>query len=212
MRRLKPGVLAPRQTLHAADGTAIALPDPDHILHLHFSRFADCPICNLHIADLRRRAPDLEAAGVRQVALFHSPAEQVRTYRADMPFPLVADPERTIYDRFAVGTSPRALLHPRALRRLIAEARTGATAQEAHGGVHGLPADFLIGRNGKLLLAHYGTHADDNLPVQRILDMVADPAAHTSLTPDNNRPNRLVALGTAAAVVVLVALFKLRSR
>jgi peroxiredoxin len=149
----------------------IAVPDRNHILHLHFSRFADCPICNVHIAEMRRRAREVEAAGVRQVAVFHSPAEQVRTYRADMPFALVADPDRDIYSRFGVGTSRRALLHPRAARRLIAEARAGNRAKETHGGIHGLPADFLIAPDGRLLLARYGTHADDALPIERVLDL-----------------------------------------
>jgi peroxiredoxin len=172
MRHLKLGEPAPQTTLHTLDGTRIAVPDREHIVQVHFSRFADCPICNVHIAEMRRRAQEVEAAGVRQVAVFHSPAEQVRTYRADMPFALVADPDRDIYSRFGVGTSRRALLHPRAARRLIAEARAGNRAQETHGGIHGLPADFLIAPDGRLMLAHYGTHADDALPVQRILDAV----------------------------------------
>jgi peroxiredoxin len=173
MRHLQIGALAPQEPLHAIDGTTISLPDPNQILHLHFSRFADCPICNLHIADLRRRAADYQAAGIRQLAVFHSPAEHVREYRPDMPFDLIADPDREIYARFGVGTSRRALLHPRAIRRLIAEARTGNRAQEAHGGIHGVPADFLIGPDGRLLLVHYGRHADDVVAVQQILDAVA---------------------------------------
>ncbi len=170
MRHLKAGEPAPQTTLQTIDGMRVAVPDRDHILHLHFSRFADCPICNLHFAEMRRRAQEVEAAGVRQLAVFHSPAEQVRSYRADMPFALIADPDREIYARFGVGTSRRAVLHPRAARRLIAEARAGNKAQETHGGIHGLPGDFLIAPDGRLALVHYGTHADDALPVQRILD------------------------------------------
>jgi peroxiredoxin len=172
-RRLMAGEPAPETTVSTVAGTVIPVPAPGQVLHLYFSRFADCPICNLHIADLRRRTPELAAAGVRLVAIFHSPAEHVRTYRGDMPFALVADPDREIYGRFGVGTSRRALAHPQALRRLAAEARAGHTAQEAHGGIHGLPADFLIAPDGRLLLAHYGSHADDSLPVQAILDAVS---------------------------------------
>jgi hypothetical protein len=88
-----------------------------------------------------------------------------------------------IYDDFGVGTSRRALLHPRAARRLIAEARAGNRAQEAHGGIHGLPADFLISPDGRLVLAHYGTHADDALPVQRILDALPLTSARGNAYP-----------------------------
>jgi len=180
--------------LDAVDGTSIAVPDPGHIVHLHFSRFADCPICNLHIAEMRSRAGELETAGVRQLAVFHSPAEHVRAYRADMPFALIADPEREIYQRFGVGTSRRALLHPRAVRRLINEARAGNRAREAHGGIHGLPADFLIAPDGRLLLANYGSHAEDNVPVQRILDTVARTAgdALTARSEAGAAPRRAI--------------------
>jgi len=164
------------QSLQAVDGTVIAVPDRDYVLHLHFSRFADCPICNVHIGDLRRHTPEFRAAGIRPVAIFHSPADHVHKYRADMPFELIADPDREIYHRFRVGSSRRALLHPRAIRRLIAEARAGNRAQEAHGGIHGVPADFLIGPDGRLQLVHYGRHADDVVPVQRILETVASAA------------------------------------
>jgi len=180
MRRLKPGEQAPRTTLDAVDGTRIDVPDAKRILHLHFSRFADCPICNLHIADLRRRAPEAHAAGVRQLAVFHSPAAQVLAYRPELPFALIADPDRAIYSRFGVGVSRRALLHPRAAWRLIAEARAGNRAQEAHGGIHGLPADFLIEPDGGLLLVHYGTHAEDALPFQRILDAATASGNHSA--------------------------------
>lgn len=169
VRRLAAGASAPATVLEATDSERVPVPDPGVTVHLHFSRFADCPVCNLHIAQLRRRTPDLRRADIRTVAVFHSPAEHVRRYRADMPFVLVADPDRVLYRRFGVGTSRRALWHPRAVRRLVAEARMGHRAQEAHGGVNGLPADFLISPDGRVRLAHYGAHADDNVPVDELI-------------------------------------------
>jgi hypothetical protein len=55
------------------------------------------------------------AAGLREVAVFHSPAAQLRPHQADLPFPVVADPGRELYAAFGVETSIRAVLHPRPL-------------------------------------------------------------------------------------------------
>lgn len=40
------------------------------------------------------------------------------------------------------------------------------------GGKHlGLPADFLIGSDGRVLAAKYGSHADDQWSVDELLDL-----------------------------------------
>ncbi|MEE3918755.1 hypothetical protein V2I01_10735 [Micromonospora sp. BRA006-A] len=54
-------------------GTGVDLPDPDRLIHLQFRRFAGCPVCNLHLRSIVRRHAEIEAAGVREVVLFHSP-------------------------------------------------------------------------------------------------------------------------------------------
>jgi peroxiredoxin len=79
----KPGDTIPATTLESVTGESITLPDPDRLLHLQFRRFVDCPICNTHIAELRRRAREIEAAGIREVIVFHSSASSIRSYQKD---------------------------------------------------------------------------------------------------------------------------------
>jgi peroxiredoxin len=61
--KFKPGDMLPTTVMEAVTGEAINLPDPKRLVHLQFRRFVDCPICNTHIAEFRRRARETEAAG-----------------------------------------------------------------------------------------------------------------------------------------------------
>jgi hypothetical protein len=106
--------------------------------------------------------------------VFHSPAQDVVDLRGDLPFSLVADPDRTYSRAFGIGRSPFFLFHRRAWNRLRLEARQGKKAQWVHGGVIGLPADFVIDASGHLLMADYGRHARRRCTVDPILVVLGD--------------------------------------
>jgi hypothetical protein len=144
-------------------------------VHLQFRRFAGCPICNLHIRAVVKRYAEIADAGIVEVVVFHSAAEELRRYQSDLPFDVVADPQRKLYRAFGVESSIRSLLHPRALRAGALGMRQ-TTARGAIGlgeGHLGLPADFLIGHDGTVLARKYGTHADDQWSVDEILALAS---------------------------------------
>jgi peroxiredoxin len=157
----------------------ILVPDPGMVTHLQFRRFAGCPLCNLHLRAIARRHGELAAAGIREVAVFHSSAEDMLPHQGQLPFAVIADPGRKLYREFGVTTSPRALLHPRAwtaplnpqVYPMVARAlRAGGSPAPRHGdSVLGLPADFLIAPGGRVLAAKYGQHASDHWPVDELL-------------------------------------------
>src|SRR5437016_6671383 len=103
--KFKPGDIVPATTLESVTGEAIKLPDPHRLVHLQFRRFVDCPICNTHIAELRGRAREIEAAGLKEVIVFHSSAKSIRAYQKDVPFELVGDPKKGLYKEFGVESS-----------------------------------------------------------------------------------------------------------
>jgi peroxiredoxin len=157
-------------------GAEVALPDPRaRFVHLQFRRFAGCPVCNFHLHSLSRRASDLEAAGIREVAVFHSSREEMLKYQAEPPFDCIADPAKTLYRRFGVESSLRAPLHPAVLwaglRGVLATRRF---YKKAENGILGLPADFLIDTTGSVLAAHYGSHAYDNWDADELLRLAAE--------------------------------------
>ena len=176
---LRDGEISSPSTWLTINGTTVAIPDKEGaIINLQFSRWAGCPICNLHLASYKARAADLERAGVKVVIVFHSPSIDIEELRGDLPFALVADPERRYYRAFGVGRSLKALLNRQAFASLRREARQGRRAERIHGGVWGLPADFMIDPKGKVIVTHRGQHADDNLGVEDVLRL-----ANTSARP-----------------------------
>ena len=77
--KFKPGDIVRARTLESVTGEPIKLPDTNRLVHLQFRRFVDCPICNTHIAELRGRACEIEAAGIREMIVFHSSANSIRS-------------------------------------------------------------------------------------------------------------------------------------
>ncbi|HEY3688390.1 MAG TPA: peroxiredoxin-like family protein [Streptosporangiaceae bacterium] len=165
--------------LTAVGGATVPVPDPSALVHLQFRRFAGCPICNLHLRSITARHDEITAAGIHEVVVFHSPAESLRPFVADLPFPVIADPSKSLYREFGVESSRRALLDPRAwpaiIRgslRTIAAVRRGEEPpppMPPNGGRLGLPADLLITPEGHVHAIMYGTHADDQWPVDTLL-------------------------------------------
>ncbi len=163
------------RTLTTISGADVAIPSPDATVHLQFRRFAGCPICNLHVRSVARRHGEIAEAGIVEVVVFHSSAEELRRYQSEMPFAVIADPQRELYREFGVESSIRSILHPKAWRAGARGMRWttagGALGlREAH---LGMPADFLIGPDGTIRACKYGTHADDQWSVDEILDLAA---------------------------------------
>ncbi len=183
---LRTGESFPPVRLDPIAGEEVHVPNPGRLVHLQLRRFAGCPICNLHIASMLRRREEIAAAGVVEILVFHSRAAELREYEPELPFAVIADPDRHLYRELGVETSPRALLHPRAwmamllgpVRGLIAFAtrRGPPPALHAHGGRLGLPADFLVAEDGRILAVKYGTHAYDQWSVDELLELAS--AAH----------------------------------
>ena len=100
-----------------------------------------------------------------------------------LPIAVVADPDKLLYAEFGVESAPRALLDPRAwlpigravLRSAVAivRRRERPPAASPHGGRTGLPADFLIARDGGSSPAKYGEHVYDQWSVDEILALAA---------------------------------------
>lgn len=145
------------------------MPDPERLVHLQFRRYSGCPICHLHLRSFANRHTELVAAGLREVVVFHSSAETMTGYQAELPFDVVADPTRALYRDFGVEQSLRAVLHPRAWAAAIRGWNRSLPADDGSGHLM-QPADFLIAPDGRLLACQYGTHANDQWSVDELLD------------------------------------------
>lgn len=156
-------------------GEQLTVPDPDCLVHLQFRRFAGCPVCNLHLQSVVRRHDEIVEAGIREVVFFHSPADELRMHTADLPFAVIADPEKRVYAEYGVKSAPRAVLDPRAWASIVRSIAVGLVKRaplpspKQPNGRLGLPADFLIAPDGRVVASKHGEHAYDQWSVDEIL-------------------------------------------
>jgi peroxiredoxin len=175
----RPGTVVAARVLRSITGEPVPVPDPARPIHLQFRRFAGCPVCHLHLRSFVRRHDEIAAAGVREVVVFHSTVDDLLSHARDLPFAVIADPGKRLYVEFGVESSRRALLHPRVWGAIAAgvvhslidvfRGRRPMPSINPPGGRYGLPADFLIATDGRVLAAKYGEHADDQWSVDELL-------------------------------------------
>jgi len=165
------------QTLTTIAGDDVALPAVDGLVHLQFRRFAGCPICSLHMHEVAARHEEITNAGVAEVVVFHSSADRLRRYVAELPFAVVADPKRKLYQEFGVYNSIRGVLNRDVARAVGRGMRQTLSARSLAGALGptenhlGMPADFLISADGAVVARKYGEHADDQWSVDELLKL-----------------------------------------
>ena len=104
--QLTSGQIAPNVMAEDLHQHEIRLPDASgRVTHLQFRRFAGCPICNLHLQSFVKRYDELQLAGVREIAVFHSSREKFQPYQSHYPFEVICDPEKKLYRQFGVQAS-----------------------------------------------------------------------------------------------------------
>ncbi len=169
---LNVGDKAPRFSVTDVRGRAVNLKDfaGKHLL-LCFYRYAGCPFCNLSLKELvafvnKRRKNDLAV-----VAFFQSPRESVLAQPGKLspPFPLVADPTRSVYDRYGIGTSYMGAI--RSISKTLRWVRAnneGFPQGPIDGSFYLMPAQFLVSPSQNIELAHYWNTFGDETPFAEI--------------------------------------------
>jgi thioredoxin-dependent peroxiredoxin len=172
--RLKPGDKAVPFSTETLDGQTISLElFAGKPLLLMFYRYASCPMCNLRLRDFAQQYPKLRERGLEVVAFFHSPAPKIRRNagKQHYPFHLVPDPQFNVYRRYGVETSWLrfflSMLLPSFYVDWIRSMRYGFWGGVAWQ-MGKMPADFLIGPDGRILRTHYGSEIGDHLAVQEV--------------------------------------------
>ncbi len=161
--RLKPGDVAPEFSVKDAKGGDVRLSSfTGKRTLLVFFRYAGCPFCNLALDRLLAAYPRLSSQGLNVVAFFQSDRELTERYilkRHVVPFPVVPDPERAIYERYGIESSVmaaiRTALH---LDDFVRAWRRGYKQPAIDGDFFLVPATFLIDKDLKVRRADYGRH------------------------------------------------------
>ena len=173
MSKIKVGDVLHERVLETVRGDQLVIPDSSRLTHLQFRRFAGCPICNLHLQTFVQRADEIESQGINEVAVFHSSQSEMQKYHDGVPFALIADPNKSLYKEFGVEPSILSVLNPMAWPAAFKGVFNHKFGLPGKGeSPFGLPADFLIDREGRVLALHYGKHADDQWAVDELLAIV----------------------------------------
>ena len=183
--RFGPGDTITARVLTTIRLERIRVPAGEGLTHLQFRRFAGCPICNVHLRSVARRHDEIDAAGICEVVVFHSPVEDMLPHQGELPFAAIADPGRELYTAFGVETAWQSVLPPRAWTTPLRPAAYAVVAHGVRAGgfpgprgqtMLGLPADFLIDPDGRIVAAKYGRHANDQWEVDELLQLAASTA------------------------------------
>jgi peroxiredoxin len=154
-----------------------------------FLRFAACPVCNLHLREYVRRYDELAAAGITVLAVFHSPPGKIdkQLRDVDLPFEIIADPEKAAFAAYGVERSLRGMFTRRVMRDYVRAIGAGfLTRPVGHeGGIQGHPADFLVDGEGIIRLARYGRDYADTMQVDDVVEAavglgIANPVSRGS--------------------------------
>jgi peroxiredoxin len=174
--QIQPGAPAPSFRVENVFGDPISLSDyAGKRLLLSFYRNAACAICNLRVYELIKRYPAYRRGGLEILAVFESPRENILEYvgRQDAPFPIIADPQAQLYALYGVEVSEdkvaKTMSMPQTQETIRAAAAQGfELTREAGSNFNRMPAEFLIGPDMTVQIAHYAEYVMDHLPFEVI--------------------------------------------
>ena len=168
--RLELEQAAPPFSVESAQGGTITLEQfVGRPLLLMFHRYAGCPMCNIRLHDFARRFPEWHERGLEAVAFFHSPPAYINKHAGgkQYPFAIASDPKFRVYRKYGVETSWARLLLSFARSSvyldLFRARRRGFWGGKPPLQLAKMPADFLIGPDGRIRIAHYARSINDHL-------------------------------------------------
>lgn len=141
-------------------------------LWVAFYRYASCPMCDMHFDEVVNRAKELQAVGVRFLAVFESEVANIPPHIVDISrrgFDIVADRNKFLYEQYNIEVSwPKVFAFGTAAQ--AAKARmNGYKPGIVDGNLATIPAHFLI-HSGVIYEAHYGKHAGHHIPFDHALE------------------------------------------
>ncbi|WP_165972281.1 peroxiredoxin family protein [Paenibacillus piri] len=173
---LRKGAAAPDFEFSGMDNVPLRLSDlRGRKVLLAFFRNAACALCNLRVRHMIRHYPRWHGQGLEVLAVFESPDFNLSRYvgRQEAPFPLIADPQASLYDLYRVEVSEektQATIADVNTHPFVAEAAAEgfALTPEEGSNMNRIPAEFLIDEDGIVQIAHYGRLITDHLPMDAI--------------------------------------------
>ena len=131
------------------------------------------------MAQLRRHEESFRRLGAQVVLVGLGSCEETAAFKArfDVPFAMIADPQKRLFAAFKLKqTSLAGLLSPGVAVKGLAAMAKGQGMGMPTGDIRQLPGVFIIDRAGCLRFSHYGRDPADHPSPARLLEVLqSDP-------------------------------------
>jgi len=173
------GMQAPDFTATAYDKKQINLRDyRGKPVWLIFYRYPECPLCNLHLSTVCRWYSKPENKALSILAVFESKGNlfpYAMGGKALPSFPLIADPNRELYELYGTQARISALLAPSVVTSLFQAFGQGFKQGKITGKLTQIPAHFLISAEGIIDQVFHGKTVADHIPWKTVDAFVTKP-------------------------------------
>jgi thioredoxin-dependent peroxiredoxin len=174
--KIQSGMTAPSFDVEDMFGKPVNLLSySDRKVLLAFFRNSACAICNLRVHQLIQQYSEWSQKGLEIIAVFESQLENMAPYvgQREAPFPIIADPQAKLYELYGVEVSEekiqRMMNNPETKQVIIyAEEQGFPLIKEEGSNFHRLPAEFLIGPDLRVQLAHYSETVYEHIALDTI--------------------------------------------
>lgn len=142
-----------------------------HKVMVSFYRFSSCPFCNLRIQRILNQVERFESNGLKMISFWQSSRTSILEHvgQQNPPFPMIPDPDKTIYRLYHVEKSWIGALKVMGELGLMKGALTGGFKMgKVDGDVNQLPADFLLNPDLTIHQTYYGKHIGDHIGFEEI--------------------------------------------
>jgi peroxiredoxin len=95
---------------------------------------------------------------------------------ADLPFEMLADPQKKIFHSYGVQSSLSGMFAWGVMRDYSLAMKAGLPSGmlSSDGGIKGHPADFIIDKDGRIAYVHYGRNYRDSLSVDQVVTIARE--------------------------------------
>lgn len=129
---------------------------------------------------MRREKKSFDRLGASVVLVGLGSVEQTAAFkeRFDVPFPMIADPEKRLFKAFGLKeASTGALLSAKMVFRGVAAMAKGHGMGVPQGDVRQLPGVFIISTDGRILFSHHASGPADYPRSETLLSILRDDVA-----------------------------------
>ena len=152
---------------------------PGDYLLISFMRGADCPFCNLRLMELENHQSRMSEMGIVNYLIYHATAKQLEKNMNRMSpaavCKLIPDPDLALHQMYDIKKSYYGtLLTFLKIGKIIETIRKRVFTLSPIGDPPLIPADFLVDKDGKVLISHYGKDYTDNVYMEDVFQLVEE--------------------------------------